>query len=298
MKELVILDHVSKSYGRFTALSEVNWLIRCGECVAITGSNGAGKSTLLHLIAGLAMPSRGKRVVMSTQLRTGYVPEKFPSLRFSPKQYLLHIARIQGMNIQSAIQSIDSLLTLFQMQEHTERSMHQFSKGMLQKVNLMQALLSMPDLLLLDEPLSGLDEVSQHEIIAVLEEIKRQGTAIVMSVHEPLLTAVLADRVVVMKQGKITRDALSEYVEERKGIRIKFHSSSPEAMIRMEKINGFQYWISRGTPSEIVINHDSSDEFLLFILTTGGSVISLQSIHEYPQERPSPIFTAERQVVK
>lgn len=276
----MVLDHVSKHFGHHVALSDVSWHISRGECVAVMGRNGAGKSTFLHIIAGLANPSQGNRVVIPSHLQIGYVPEKFPTLRFSPAQYLLHMARIQGMSTEDALTMISGMLTLFHMQEHADRSMNHFSKGMLQKVNLMQAMLAKPDLLMLDEPLSGLDETSQHDMIGVLREVKQQGTAIVMSVHEPLLTASLADRVVVLKQGKIIRDAIHECVEVNAESRLRFYGISPESMLELETMNGFLYWILRGSPSEVVIDRPFIDAFLMFILTQGGSVISLRQGEE------------------
>lgn len=298
VEELVVLDKVSKTFGQHSAILEVTCHISRGECVAVTGTNGSGKSTFLHLIAGLALPSRGKRIVKFSNLRIGYVPERFPSLRFSPQQYLLHIAQIQGMNTQSAIRSIEGMMSLFQMQQYAERSMHHFSKGMLQKVNLMQAMISAPDLLLLDEPLSGLDEVSQHEMVSVLGEIKHQGTAIVMSVHEPLLIAALADRIIVLKQGRMIRDALNERKETYQGIRLIFHNISPEAMMKLEKLNGFMYWVSRGTPAEVVIDRNYSDHILLFVLTAGGSVISLQTMTDEQVERSNCTLNELQQVMR
>ncbi|WP_054958385.1 ABC transporter ATP-binding protein [Paenibacillus dakarensis] len=277
MEELIVLDQVSKWYGRHAAVQDITWRINRGECVAVTGGNGAGKSTLLHLIAGLAVPSQGKRVIRSSSLRVGYVPERFPSLRFTPKQYLIHMARIQGLNAQAALHMAEGMLSLFHMEQHAERSMNHFSKGMLQKVNLMQAMLSTPDLLILDEPLSGLDEGSQYEMIRILEEIKHSGKAIAMSVHEPLLTAALADRMVFMEEGRVVRDALHEQVPESKGVMIRFHGLSPDALLKLETLNGFLYFKSRGTPAEIVIQKDFSDEMLLFVLNSGGSVISVES---------------------
>ncbi|SMF82107.1 ABC-type multidrug transport system, ATPase component [Paenibacillus uliginis N3/975] len=298
MKELIVLDKVSKLFGRHEAIRDVSWRISRGECVAVTGSNGAGKSTLLHLIAGLAVPSRGKRIVSVSNLRIGYVPERFPGLRFSPEEYLVHAARIQGMSRQEALRNIEGVLSLFQMQQHAKRRMNQFSKGMLQKVNLMQAMLGAPDLLMLDEPLSGLDEPSQHDMITVLGEIKNQGTAIVMSVHEPLLTAALADRVVVMKQGLIIRDAFYENGEVAAGTKLAFRGISPEAMRNLEMMNGFLYWISRGSPSEAVVKKESSDDFLLYVLRAGGSVISLQPLPEEQAKRLEYALPALREAVE
>ena len=284
MEELIVLEKVSKRFGRHIAVRDVSWHICRGECVAVTGSNGAGKSTLLHMIAGLSLPSQGKRTVVDSSLRIGYVTERFAPLRFSPEEYLIHIAKIQGMRKEEALQSVEGVLSLFHMQEHAKRRMHQFSKGMLQKVNLMQAMLGTPDLLILDEPLSGLDESSQHDMITVLGVIKHQGTAIVMSVHEPLLTAALADRIVVMKQGMVLRDALFEHREGPAGVRLAFYGISSEAMLNMEKLNGFLYWISRGSPSEVVVVRDRSDDFLMVVLSAGGSVISLQELPDQQAE--------------
>lgn len=293
MEVLIELDNVSKFFGKHRAIRDATWCIARGECVAVTGRNGAGKSTLLHLIAGLAIPTHGKRKVIADSIRIGYVPERFPSLRFSPEEYLFHVTKIQGLSNEEARRSVDGVLSFFQMHEHANRRMNQFSKGMLQKINLMQAMLGSPDMLLLDEPLSGLDESSQHDMISLLGEIKNQGTAIVMSVHEPLLTAALADRVVAMERGVIIRDALYERGRAVIGTKLAFHSISPEAMHNMEKLNGFLYWISRGAPFEAVVRKECSDEFLLYVLKEGGSVISLQPL---PEERAEQLkYNADAQ---
>ncbi|KKO53338.1 ABC transporter ATP-binding protein [Paenibacillus sp. DMB20] len=284
--DLLVLNGVSKRFGKHLAVSDITWTIGKGECAAITGGNGAGKSTLLHLIAGLSLPSQGTRIVYDKRMRIGYVPEKFAGLRFTPEEYLYHTARIQGLGKAAANRRVDGLVTLFRMREYAGRRMNGFSKGMLQKVNLMQAMLSLPGLLVLDEPLSGLDEPSQHDMISVLGEIKNQGTAIVMSVHEPLLTSALADRIVVMKQGRIIRDALHDRTEDT-GCRLLFHGLPPDAMLQVERLDGFRYWLSRGTPSEIVIRREASDDILLFVLKAGGSVILLQPMDENVQVSPS-----------
>ncbi|MEK4979660.1 ATP-binding cassette domain-containing protein [Bacillus sp. FSL K6-6540] len=273
MQELLELNGVHKRFGKYAVLHNITWSISRAECVAITGSNGAGKSTMLHVIAGLANPSEGSRIEYGTSLLVGYVPERFPALRFRPSEYLRHMAGIQGMDKQEAAKRIDAMLNVFQLQD---MKMTLCSKGMLQKVNIMQALLSQPDLLLLDEPLSGLDESSQMEMIGILSEIKRQGTAIVMSVHEPLLIASLADRETRLRQGRIERDGLLERSPHLERMKLEFTHVSPDNMLELERRPGFLYWISRGNPASMMVTRQATDDMLLDILQSGGSLIRLE----------------------
>ncbi|MGC6585934.1 ATP-binding cassette domain-containing protein [Paenibacillus sp. Dod16] len=286
MQELLELNGVHKRFGKYAVLHDITWSISRAECVAITGSNGAGKSTMLHVIAGLANPSVGSRIEHGTSLRVGYVPERFPALRFRPSEYLRHMAGIQGMDKQEAAKRIDAMLNVFRLQD---MKMTLCSKGMLQKVNIMQALLRQPDLLVLDEPLSGLDEPSQMEMIGILSEIKRQGTAIVMSVHEPLLIASLADRETQLREGRIERDGMLETDTEMGRMKLEFTHVTQDKMLELERRSGFHYWISRGNPASMVVSRQLADEMLLDILQSGGSLTRLEpwSMEKAEQVQPN-----------
>lgn len=273
LQKLLSLQEVSKRFGKAIVLSDVSWSIARGECVAITGGNGAGKSTLLCLIAGLANPSSGARREHIKPLIIGYVSDRFPPLRFRPSEYLRYLARIQGIAKEAAVRRIDAMMNIFQL---PDTMMNLCSKGMLQKVNVMQALLRQPDLLVLDEPLSGLDEPSQLEMIGMLNEIKRQGTSIVMSVHEPLLIASLADRVTVVEGGTITQDGLLAQREEAARMRLEFSRVRPDVMQQLESRQGFLYWISRGSPAVMVVAQPFTDEMLVEILRSGGTISRLE----------------------
>lgn len=273
MQELLELNGVYKRFGKNVVIHNIDWSIARGECVAITGSNGAGKSTLLHMIAGLAYPSEGSRIEVVSPLRMGYVPERFPALRFRPTEYLGYMARIQGMDTQEARKRIQGMLNLFQLQDIM---MTLCSKGMLQKVNIMQALLRQPDLLVLDEPLSGLDESSQMEMIGILREVKRQGTAITMSVHEPLLITSLADRETRLRLGRIERDGMLENERVLARMKLEFIGVPPDTMTELENNRGFLYWISRGVPASMVVERHATDDIIMNILQSGGSLIRLE----------------------
>jgi ABC-2 type transport system ATP-binding protein len=203
-KKMLQLQDVSKSFAGKCVLKGITLSIGCGETVAIVGPNGSGKSTLLRLISGLSPVTQGAREVAGEPLRVGYVPDRFPKLKFTPYEYLRDMGRMQGVsNLEARIQD---LLAQFRLEFARHQRMTGFSKGMLQKVNLMQALLSQPDLLLLDEPLAGLDQESQHELLAVFLDLQRQGIAIVMICHELTLVEKLAHRIITLHQGRVVSD--------------------------------------------------------------------------------------------
>ncbi|GAB6931405.1 ABC transporter ATP-binding protein [Paenibacillus sp. JCM 10914] len=273
MQQLLTLSDVHKRYGTLTVLQQVNWTISKGECVALTGGNGAGKSTLLQLIAKLAHPTTGSRIEHMEPIMIGFVPERFPALRFKPSEYLSHMAAIRGMSQKAAAKRIDAIMSVFRLQD---TRMTLSSKGMLQKVNVMQALLMEPDLLVLDEPLSGLDESSQMEMIRVLTEIKRQGTAIAMSVHEPLLISSVADRVTQIDQGRIERDGMLERKRPLPRMKLECSGLNEADKMELEQHAGFLYWRSTGTPTALIVHERRADELLLLILRMGGSIVRVE----------------------
>lgn len=200
---LVSLHHVSKSYGKQAILWDVTISINAGETVSIVGPNGSGKSTLLRLIGELSTVTDGVRMVHVEDLRIGYVPDRFPKLRFTPFEYLTDMGRIQKILEVELVSRVNELLDMLNLQHAQHRRMTGFSKGMLQKVNLMQALLSRPQLLLLDEPFSGLDQVSQQQLLDHLRSLKYQGLAMVIICHEPALVDPLANRAITIDHGEI-----------------------------------------------------------------------------------------------
>lgn len=277
MQRLLELVKVDKRFGKYAALTNISWRVHQGECVAITGGNGAGKSTMLHIIAGLIRPSAGTRIQHMDQLRIGYVPERFPVSSFRPTEYLHHVAGIQRIGKTEAARRIDAMMTVFQL---TDTKMTLCSKGMLQKVNLMQALLRQPDLLILDEPLSGLDDSSQIEMAGILNETKRQGTSIVMSVHEPLLISSVADRVTRLRQGRIVQDGLLDGNIREASMRVEFMLGEANVLAELEKVPGFLHWESKGSTSVMMVVRSLADEMMLNILQSGGSILHVEQWNE------------------
>lgn len=284
LEGLVKLEQVTKSYDRRVILQHVELSIRANEAVSITGTNGSGKSTLLRLIAGLAKPTSGTihRKGGSKQ-HIGFVPDRLPKLRLTPEEYLYSMGGMQGMNKEAIAERLDELLALFKMEDAAARRMSTFSKGMLQKMNLMQAVLNKPELLLLDEPLSGLDTDSQRELIRLLGHMKQQGLAMVMSCHEASLVEQLADRCVSIHRGAI---AITEVrpLEEDVQIEVTVPASQSirEEIGRIEGILSYDKHDAISDRYVIRSRRHDSDHVLLELLMRKCSIVSVQaSVQRY-----------------
>lgn len=205
---LVTLQHVTKKYGHRTVLSNISLSIHKAETLIIMGGNGSGKSTLLRLISGLIPVNSGKRIVDSSPLVLGYAPDRISKLRMTSTEYLTHMGKIAHIPKQQLQARIKELHSLFNLEQSTIKMTH-FSKGMLQKVNMMQATLRIPELLVLDEPFSGLDKQSIAHLIYSLQTIQAQGTSIVAAVHDPSLVSQLDSRIYWIRQGQLSAEPMS-----------------------------------------------------------------------------------------
>lgn len=160
-------------------LRGVTAAIEPGDVVAVVGRNGAGKSTLLQVIAGVLRPNRG--TITDRPARIGYVPERFPADQpFTARHYLASLARVRGDDPAA----IGGLAERLHFTGLLDRPLGELSKGSAQKVGLMQAMLTGPDLLILDEPWEGLDAQTRAEVPRIVEEVLAAGGSVLISDHQ------------------------------------------------------------------------------------------------------------------
>ncbi|MFB9330331.1 ABC transporter ATP-binding protein [Paenibacillus aurantiacus] len=290
---LVRLHGASRRFNGTTALSDIDLALRRGESAALVGHNGSGKSTLLRLIGGLLPLSRGKREYLG-QGPIGYVPDRFPKLKFTSREYLTHMGRIQRKPEAELKARIVQLHELFRLSVSDRQDMRHYSKGMLQKVNLMQALLTPPAVLLLDEPLAGLDAATQDELVAILRRLKQDGVTLAAATHEPEFADLLADRVVTLAQGRIVSD------QERS--RATAHDSAqpdmlircraPEEMLRpLGRHAGVLEYEVNGEAGCFRLEERLSDAFLASAIKHGVSIREVTSVitrHARSQDNREP----------
>ncbi|MEV4748677.1 ATP-binding cassette domain-containing protein [Streptosporangium sp. NPDC049248] len=175
------LSQVSFRYSRRGPwiLKDVELSLHPGSVTEVTGHNGAGKSTLLRLLAGFLPPSHGS--VSDRPGTVGYAPDVFPTDQpFTVAAYLAHMSRIRGGSPASAVELAGRLNASHLL----EQPLGDLSKGSAQKIGLIQALLTPPDLLILDEPFAGLDEQTRAELPLIIDEISSAGGMVVVSDHQ------------------------------------------------------------------------------------------------------------------
>ena len=204
---------LSKSYHRKPAVDRVSFVIRAGEVLGYLGPNGSGKSTTVKMLTGLLEPSsgrilyrgRGVREDMNAYKRVlGYVPEEpllYPYL--SGREYLQLSGRLRGLPERRLNEKIDAFLDLFGLFEHRFSQISAYSKGMKQKILITAALLHDPEMVIFDEPLSGLDVTSAMIFQNLISSLAREGKAILYSSH--MLGAVerVSTRVLILRAGRV-----------------------------------------------------------------------------------------------
>lgn len=278
---LVSFHEAEKRYGGQIILREINLTINRDEAVAVLGNNGAGKSTLLKLIGGFSLLSSGIREYHRPDLlspKIGYVPDRFAKVRFSGYEYLRHMGSIRGMSKGLLERRIEELLLQFGLDsEASKRPVRQYSKGMIQKINVMQAILEPPELLLLDEPLSGLDIRTQEELSRVLFALKAEGITIIWTSHEKGLTEKLADRVILLENGRVT-ELRNKPVAGKMYKVIECALPDREVMACWAKLEGVQECRESDGRCWFRVNAEHNDNLLKLILNSNGHISSV--IHE------------------
>jgi len=280
---LLSLTEVTKRFARITVLDRISFNVYSGETVALTGYNGSGKSTLLRIIGGITPVSYG--VIRREAIRTiGYAPDRFPKLKYTSVEYLTFMGNIQGIPNDTLQQRIRELHEWFRLPRSSNRIVN-FSKGMLQKVNLMQALLSSPDLLLLDEPLSGLDVGTQGELLDVLRRLQSEGTAIVVATHEEEIIHHLADRNIHLQHGRIVgaAEAAAGKAQQKRII-----CSGPyEALVGLSSENGVVEHQVDHEQGRYVVSGAYADRFILKAIQAGASIAEVTSLAAAKEENVS-----------
>ncbi|OGO16154.1 MAG: multidrug ABC transporter ATP-binding protein [Chloroflexi bacterium RBG_16_48_7] len=221
---MIKIKNVTKRYGDFVAVDGLNLEVKPGEIMGIIGHNGAGKTTTLKMITGLINPTEGVIEVMGKDIskygveikkRLGFLPEESPLYEnMNVTEYLLFFAEIYGLSKKTALDRIDAILGSLKLDDRKKLT-GELSKGMKRKVAIARSLLHDPELLILDEPNSGLDPLTSFFIIDYLKKLKNEGKTILVSAHNLFHIEYICDRVTIMKQGKlVVCDTMQDLVKK------------------------------------------------------------------------------------
>lgn len=285
MATILEIQNVCKQYNGKTILDHASFSIAANEIIALVGKNGSGKSTLLKIIAAFIKPDSGKIVTHKTSLKVGYVPEVTPSnILFTPQEYLYHMGRIRGMPKRHLLQKIEELLDMFHLKESQNTRIVHFSKGMRQKVMIMQAMLEETDLLIMDEPLSGLDAKAQNDFEQILATVRDKGLSIILTCHETKLLENLVDSILLIQENQIihAKELASHPVN-----RLLFDIASLALLDEILPLMDIQQKrpLANGH-FEIVANVQTkdSDQILLKLLQKNASIKYLTNVHHKKEQ--------------
>jgi ABC-2 type transport system ATP-binding protein len=226
-----------KQFGAKTAVEDLTLAVRRGEVFGCLGPNGAGKTTSVKMLLGLVAPTAGDATVLgapvgdvAARARMGFLPEHF---RFhdwlTGREFLRFHGRLYGMRGSRLGARVEELLGRVDLLDAGDRKLREYSKGMLQRVGLAQALLNEPDLVFLDEPTSGLDPLGRLLVRDVMKELRERGTAVFLNSHLLGEVEITCDRVAFVKRGCVVRETVLGG-EESVQVELKIDPVTPDLL--------------------------------------------------------------------
>ncbi len=206
----VSVQSIRKQFGQVTAVADVSFAVEAGEIFALLGPNGAGKTTTIRMMLDIFKPDSGQISILggpmseAKKAQIGYMPEErglYQEERLD--RTLLYLAQLKGVNKKRAKKRLDEWLERLSLAEHRKKKIKTLSKGMQQKAQLIATLLHKPELIVVDEPFSGLDPVNTRLAKDILREQQAAGCTIIMSTHQMHQVEALCNRIALLNQGRV-----------------------------------------------------------------------------------------------
>ena len=275
----VEVDGVTKRFDGIVAVNGLSFEVKSGSIFGLLGPNGAGKTTTIRMIVGIFGPDSGQirvlgeAVTPELQQRIGYMPEErglYKKMKVGDQ--LLFFAQLKGVEVKEANRRIDEWLDRMELTAWKQKKSSELSKGMQQKVQFIATVLHEPELLILDEPFSGLDPVSVNLLKKVILDLKQQGKAIIFSTHQMEQVEQLCDDIcLINKSTKVLSGNLRD-VKRRFGRNtVLVDYEGPDSFLEgdgIKKMNRFPNYV------EIVLSEGGSAQDILKRAVTGGASIN------------------------
>jgi ABC-2 type transport system ATP-binding protein len=232
----IVTENLRKRYGRKVAVEGLTLTVGQGEVFGFLGPNGAGKTTAVKMMLGLTRPTAGETQLLGApqgdwrvRRKVGFLPEHFRFHEWLRADEFLDVhSQLYGMSKAERRTRVPELLNLVALERDAERKLGQFSKGMLQRIGLAQALLNQPKLLFLDEPTSGLDPLGRRLVRDIIRRQRDQGTTVFLNSHLLSEVEVTCDRVAFIDQGTVIRVAdLHTMVEGETEVELRLGQVTP-----------------------------------------------------------------------
>ena len=206
----VEVSHVSKSFGPVKAVDDVSFTVEKGEIFGLLGPNGAGKTTIIRLMLEIFKPESGQVSILGGPMdeakkdRIGYMPEERGLYQdIALERVLVYLATLKDVPSDEARRRANQYLDQFDLTAYKNKNVKDLSKGMQQKAQIIATLLHQPELVIIDEPFSGLDPVNTQMVKNVLMDLRRQGVTIIMSTHQMHQVEEMCDRILLVNHGRV-----------------------------------------------------------------------------------------------
>jgi len=266
MTNAIVLKHITKTFGQTTAVRGFNLTIPQGALYGLIGPNGAGKTTIIRMILAILFPDSGELSVLghssieTIRHRIGYLPEErgvYRKMRVG--EFLLFMAQLKGMNNTEIRLLIPEWLEKMKLSGVIKKRCEELSKGMQQKIQFITAVMHKPEILILDEPFSGLDPVNQRLLRDLVLEERRRGATILFSTHVMAHAEQLCDHIVMVHRGdKVLDGTLAEIQKTSDFRRILLEPLDPSADVEiLRKIPGVCDIQRDGASWEITLSDDA-----------------------------------------
>ncbi|MBO0863183.1 MAG: ATP-binding cassette domain-containing protein [Chloracidobacterium sp.] len=280
MSNAISVDRISKSYGDFVAVDELFMEVKTGSIFGLLGPNGAGKSTTIRMIVNITMPDSGQITLfgqpMSAKLqeRVGYLPEdRGLYKKMKVGEQLAFFAELKGVPRQEAHRRIDAWLKRIEMTGWKNKKWEELSKGMQQKVQFISTILHSPDLVILDEPFTGLDPISSSLLKEIVQELKDNNKTIIFSTHLMEQAEELCDEILLINHGrKVIGGAVGE-IKRGFGWRyIAIDGENFEPTLKNSPL--VKEFMPNRDHTEIILQCGADPQALLRQLVAGGARLS------------------------
>jgi ABC-2 type transport system ATP-binding protein len=279
----VEIEHVTKAFGAFTAVADLNLTVPAGTIYGFIGPNGSGKTTTLRMIMRILHPDRGAIRVLGEQAfgaasdRVGYLPEERGLYKQMKVRDLLRFyAALKGLADSRA--AVAAWLERLGLADWADKKVEALSKGMSQKVQFIAAVVTRPELVLLDEPFSGLDPVNMEVLREAILDLRRDGSTVIFSTHDMAVAEKMCDFIFMIYQGKKVLDGTLEAIQQTYGsdtlhIRLEGNGAALEGLPGVAKVTDF------GRLQELRLEPRTDPQQVLAALMARGRVQHFEQAH-------------------
>ena len=305
MSYVVEIENLTKDYEKgfwkkkkIRALEGLTLNVEGGQIFGFLGGNGAGKTTTIKILMSLIFASAGSAKILGEDIsntkmhsRIGYCPENpyfYDYLKAS--ELMNYFGELFGFDAAKRKRKTEELLTKVGLDEKDwNKQLRKFSKGMLQRVGIAQCLINEPELVFLDEPMSGLDPIGRREIRELIADLREQGTTVFMSTHILSDIEALCDNVAILQKGKLAHTGNLDELLSKSGERQVFEInvkgiSAAKLNQEVEKINGAEIFSKANGANIHVLDETDIDKILKITRENGGKLVSVQPVRQSLEE--------------